>query len=165
MTENKELAPLPFRCNVWIHYDKKKWTLDGYQCIYSSTSIKELWEFFNHIHLIGGLNQFYFFAMKNNIKPIWEDKANYGHVTIQLSAVRAEEQFYAILALWFSKEIHEDSEAINGVTVRTPDNNPRISIISIWTAKAVAIKKFHTLISTAKDVEFKAFKSKANYRK
>lgn len=156
---------LPSRCNVWIHYDKKKWSIDGYQCIFSSNKVEEIWGFFNHIHLIGGLNQFYFFIMKGSIQPIWEDKSNYGHVTIQLSAVRAEERFYAILALWFSKEIYEDSEVITGITIRTPDNNPRISIISIWTSKAVAIKKFHPLISTSKDVEFKVFKNKNNYKK
>lgn len=164
-----ELAPLEdqqlgFRCNIWIHFDKKRWTVDSYKCIYSASSVRDVWNFFNHIDLIGGLNQFYFFAMKNSCKPIWEDEQNHGHVTIRISAVHAEQFFYTLLALWFAGELHEDSSAINGVTIRTPDNKPSISVVAIWQARALPVSKYHTEI-TSRSPRYTAFRTKATYNK
>lgn len=154
---------LPFRCNVWIHYNRSKWDEESYKCIYSATQLREVWNFFNHIDLIGGLNQFYFFTMKNNIRPIWEDKNNHGHFTIQLSAVSAEEYYYRLLALWFSKEIHANHGAVTGITIRTPDEKPSISVIAIWVSEPLSPNQFHPSI-TGKSPRFTSFNTKDNYK-
>lgn len=158
------LPPLPFRCNVWIHFDKKRWTVDSYKCIYSATRVEDVWQFFNHVDLIGGLNQFYFFAMKDRCQPVWEDSANHGHVTIRVSAVHAEQLFYTLLALWFAGELHADNAAINGVTIHTPEKKPNISVVAIWQASALPVNKYHREV-TSRSPRYTAFRAKATYNK
>jgi hypothetical protein len=65
---------------VWAHdseicNDSKKWTEQSYKYICTIDTIGSFWRFFNNFHLLDKY-KYYYYIMRNQIKPIWEDNYN-----------------------------------------------------------------------------------------
>ena len=61
--------------NMWYHSDKNNWTIKGFKNILEIRNTMLLWQIINNWNIFINSNK-HLFIMKNNIKPIWEDKPN-----------------------------------------------------------------------------------------
>jgi len=61
---------------LWYHAEKDNWKLSGYKIIYTINTDDEFWKFYNNWDKIDDITNKYFFLMKDNITPIWEDPKN-----------------------------------------------------------------------------------------
>lgn len=69
---------LYFACpwNVWVHPNSNSsWDESSYKHIYTINSVGSFHRFFNHFHILNK-EQYQYFIMRDQIKPIWEDNEN-----------------------------------------------------------------------------------------
>lgn len=135
----------PFAANstwtLWYHSsEEKKWTPSTYKQIHTVKNWGEFWGLIDTLgeeSLLGG----FFFLMKNDIPPLWENKANIrgGSYTVRVPRREASDIFlkYSIACI-----INE--------AMTNPDNN----IIGI----SIAPKKAYNVISLWND-DFSRFNS------
>ena len=62
--------------NLWYHYDKDNWKVDGFKNIYTIETINDFWQLYNVWIKNGSVSQKHFFLMSQSITPIWEDPVN-----------------------------------------------------------------------------------------
>jgi hypothetical protein len=119
--------------NVWVHHNKSTdWSLNSYHNIMTITNIKEMWEFLNNFNNMNYL-EYQIFVMRDNIKPIWEDKSNIngGAASIRL---RASENI--LVPFWIdscictmNENVCCHPECINGISFNLKDD---LVVIKIW---------------------------------
>jgi len=123
--------------NLWYHYDKDNWTINGYKNVYTIETIFDFWRLYNNWNKIGGITGKHFFIMKNDIIPIWEDPINIngGCWSFKIYEEQAEE-------LWLDLSIYlvtnnlcpSINDEIIGLSITLKKNNN--VIIKIWNQKS-----------------------------
>lgn len=115
--------------NIWYHHTLNDWTLTGYNKIYSISTIREYWDFYNNINLIDELQNLHLYFMRDNITPIWEDpnNKNGGVWSILVSSDKAFELWEKLSVDLVSNIIFDES--INGISINQKNN---VFIIKIW---------------------------------
>ena len=127
------LTKLPNSWNLWYHYDKDNWKIDGFKKVYSITSGSDFWQLYNNWDKLGGINQRHYFLMQDGVSPIWEDPINKsgGCWSFKIS----ENQ---VMKLWEDLSVYlvtnnlcpNYSNNIYGLSISLKKNNN--SIIKIW---------------------------------
>jgi len=115
--------------NIWYHHILHDWTITGYNKIYTITTIKDFWDFYNNIHLIEELNNLHLYFMRENVTPIWEDDNNNkgGAWSILVNSDYAFELWEKLAVDLVSDKIFDNN--INGISINQKNN---IFIIKIW---------------------------------
>lgn len=119
--------------NIWYHHEKDNWTLDGYKNIYTIKDPESFWKLYNNWDSIGGIISKHFFIMKNDIKPIWEDKKNKlgGCWSFKVMEHQAVELWEELSVLLVTNELlkNTDNECV-GLSICLKKNNS--CVIKIW---------------------------------
>lgn len=115
--------------NIWYHHILNDWTITGYNKIYTITTIKDFWDFYNNINLIEELNNLHLYFMRENVTPIWEDDNNNkgGAWSILVNPEHAFELWEKLAVDLVSDKIFDNN--INGISINQKNN---IFIIKIW---------------------------------
>ena len=119
--------------NLWFHYDKDNWELNGYKKFYEIVTIKDFWSMYNNWDKIGGITSKHLFVMKDNITPMWEDKENIngGCWSFKVSEDLAEELFEDLSVYLVCNELCPTiSSEIVGLSLCLKKNNN--TVIKIW---------------------------------
>lgn len=133
-------SKLKFSYTLWYHelFDNN-WTLDSYKKIYTFSNIAEFWILYNnHICLNNGM----YFIMKNNIKPLYEDKKNknggYWSIKIPQSKIKT---IWLYLLLDLIGGSLDNKNIVNGLSLVY---KKKFYIIKIW-IKNVTYKDIENL--------------------
>jgi hypothetical protein len=116
---------------IYIHNIKDTdWTLESYKKVMDIYTIEDFWVFFNNVNKF---NNFLFFFMKDNIKPIYEDPCNKegGSYSYILPGKHVNKIFIESLVRLISCNITDDSgyNEITGISL-TPKNG--FSVLRVW---------------------------------
>jgi translation initiation factor 4E len=127
--------------DVWIHYIKDNWKIDGYKKIFTISSIEDFWILNNNIHILSGahdsLNNLQIYFMKEGIKPIWEDQLNRngGCWSLKLNNIDSFTAWVNLGIYMIGNTIINESfeklQNINGLSFSQKNNTS--SIIKLWT--------------------------------
>lgn len=116
--------------NIWYHHTLNDWTLLGYNKIYSISTCKEFWDFYNNINLIEELHNLHLYFMRNDITPIWEDinNKNGGVWSVLVNgSCNAFDLWEKLSVDLISNSVFNKS--INGISINQKNN---VFIIKIW---------------------------------
>jgi hypothetical protein len=118
---------------IWYHkQEEPNWDKNSYIRVAEIKTVLDFVKFKNSfIYLPQFLNGYYFF-MKNNISPMWEDAANRdgGCFNIKVSKDIIDKSVWDILSYGIVEElVLQDKQAINGISVVPKKYN---AIIKIW---------------------------------
>ena len=121
--------------NLWFHYTKDDWTIDGYKNIYTISSVADFWKLYNNWDDLGGITYKQFFLMKNDVKPIWEDETNRngGCWSFKIDEINSSELWEELSILLVSEELLNDNNTENeivGLSICLKKNN--FCVIKIW---------------------------------
>lgn len=118
--------------NIWYHHIKNNWKLEGFNKIFTISSVKEFWDFNNNINLLGGINSHHFFMMRKNITPIWEDPENKngGCWSIKIPTEKSLELWIKLSSYIVGETLIDNSNLINGISICA--KNPITSVVKIW---------------------------------
>jgi len=124
---------LPDSWTVWYHkQDESNWDKDSYILVAHIQTILDFVKFKNSfMYLPQFLNGYYFF-MKNDISPMWEDSKNCegGCINIKVAKDIIDKSVWDILSFAVIDElILSNKETINGISVVPKRYN---AIIKIW---------------------------------
>lgn len=119
--------------NVWVHHNKSSdWSLNGYHKIMTITNVKEMWEFLNNFNNMNYL-EYQIFLMRNDTKPIWEDKHN---INGGSASIRIRASDTILVPFWIDACLHtlnenicNQPECINGISFNLKDD---LVVIKIW---------------------------------
>ena len=115
---------------IWIHdIYNKKWNIESYKKLYTFDTIESFWIFFNNIDCY---DKYMFFLMKNNIRPIWEDKSNIegGAFSFIVSKNISKKNWLELSMKLIGETLTADNmDDINGASYSPKAN---VSIIKIW---------------------------------
>jgi translation initiation factor 4E len=133
--------------NLWYHHIKDDWTIDGYKNIYTIRNAEDFWKLYNNWDSIGGIISKHFFLMKNNVKPIWEDKENkYGGCwSFKIFDNQVSEMWQDLSTLLVTDELLNNGECL-GLSICLKKNNN--CVIKIWNknSKNNSIKNINKMI-------------------
>jgi hypothetical protein len=118
--------------NLWFHYDKNNWSIDGFKNIYTITNSETFWKLYNNWDTIGGILGKHYFLMKDNIKPIWEDENNIngGCWSFKILNNVAYEIWEELSILLVCNELLQNKDDCIGLSISIKKNN--YSVIKIW---------------------------------
>lgn len=110
------------------------WSLDSYKAILKFSNVEEMIALYETMPELM-IRNCMLFLMKNNIKPIWEDKENCngGSFSYKISNDRVHNVWTNLSYLLVGKTLSNDNafvENINGITI-SPKKN--FCIIKLWT--------------------------------
>lgn len=119
--------------NLWYHYNKNDWTINGYKLLYTISTINDFWNFYQNIDLIGGFNNQHFFLMRDNIHPLWEDKNNInGGCWSYKKNINLISDLWTDISIYLIGEtLYNEPLQINGISICMKKG--KNSIIKIWT--------------------------------
>jgi hypothetical protein len=132
--------------NLWFHYDKDNWELNGYKKFYEIVTIKDFWSMYNNWDKIGGITSKHLFVMKDNVTPLWEDKINIngGCWSFKVSEDLAEELFEDLSVYLVCNELCPSiPNEVVGLSLCLKKNNN--TVIKIWNtnSKNNSLKLIH----------------------
>ena len=136
--------------NIWYHHEKDNWSIDGYKNIYNLNNAENFWKFYNNWESIGGVLNKHFFIIKNDIKPLWEDKQNknggcWSFKVIEHQAIELWEELSVLLV---TEELLKDTNNDDclGLSICFKKNNN--CVIKIWNknSKVNSIKNINPKI-------------------
>ena len=132
MTDINVETTLNSKWYLWYHFNKEDWSINGYKHLYTINTINDFWNFYENIDLIGGINNQHFFLMRENIKPIWEDKNNIdGGCLSYKKNINIINNLWTDLSIYLIGEtLYSDPYKINGISVCMKKG--KNSIIKIW---------------------------------
>jgi len=118
--------------NIWYHHSKDDWSINGYKHIYTIDNGINFWKLYNNWDLLGGILCKQFFIMKNNIKPIWEDKSNKngGCWSFKIFENQACELWEDLSVLFVTENLLSISEECVGLSICLKKNS--YCVIKIW---------------------------------
>ena len=135
---------------LWFHsVNDEKWGIDSYTKV---SNIKNMDDYLYTFKKINNITSGMFFLMKNNIQPIYEDKANRkgGIWTFKISKKVANDVWLKTSLLYCLNKLtnkSSDCNIINGISISPKINN---CIFKIW-------------INKSKNVNIKILKNNINY--
>lgn len=117
--------------NIWYHHCKDDWTIDGFKNIYTIKNAEDFWKLYNNWESIGGLLTKHFFIMKDNVKPIWEDKENMngGCWSYKIYDTQAPKIWEDLSVLLVTNELLYQEECL-GLSICYKKNNN--CVVKIW---------------------------------
>jgi hypothetical protein len=118
---------------LWYHHEKDNWKLSGFKQLYTISTIKEFWKFYNNWAVIGGITNKHIFLMKEGITPLWEDKENItgGCWSFKIHEDNAEELWEDLSVYLISDKLYtNDKDTILGLSFCLKKNNN--VVIKIW---------------------------------
>ena len=103
---------------VWYHHKKDDWTINGFKSFYTINNEVDFWKLYNNWDNIGGILNKHFFVMKDNIKPIWEDKDNKngGCWSFKIFQNQASELWEDLSTLFVTNKLLTNNEC-NGISI------------------------------------------------
>jgi hypothetical protein len=118
---------------IWYHkQDEPNWDKNSYIHVADIKTVLEFVKFKNSfMYLPQFLNGYYFF-MKNDISPMWEDGKNRdgGCINIKVSKDIIDKSVWDVLSYGIAEElVLQDKQTINGISVVPKKYN---AIIKIW---------------------------------
>ena len=118
--------------NLWCHYEKDNWNLDGYKKLYTISDAKSFWKLYNNWDNIGGLLGKQFFLMKDDITPRWEDPSNIngGCWSLKLTFDDYKEIWEMLSILFVVDELTPIENDITGISICLKKNDK--IVIKIW---------------------------------
>lgn len=121
------------RWKVWYHkQDESSWEDSSYILIYEFSTLRDFFGFMNSfIYLPQFLNGFYF-IMRDDIKPVWEDEYNKngGCFSIKVAKENTDSYFWDIFTHIVSNELFTlYNDTITGISIVPKKYN---AIIKIW---------------------------------
>ena len=118
--------------NLWCHYEKDNWDLNGYRNLYKISSAEDFWKLYNNWDNLGGLLRKQYFLMKNNITPRWEDPANKegGCWSIKLTINDYYDIWEMLSLLLVVDELSLVKNDITGISICQKKNDK--VVIKIW---------------------------------
>jgi hypothetical protein len=155
---------------VWYHkQDDDNWDISSYIKIFEFSDLVSFFKFKNSfIYLPKFLNGFYF-IMKSNIMPIWEDSNNHsgGCFSIRVSKDIVDYLFWDIFThMICGSLLNNNNETINGISVVPKKYN---AIIKIWNNNnkinsTYLFQKNYREIST-NDISYRSHSENVDYGK
>ena len=123
---------LPREWNLWYHYDKDNWKIDGFKNIYNISTIEDFWQLYNNWDKINGVNQRHYFLMQKNIDPMWEDPINRkgGCWSYKVHENQSQELWDDLSVYLVTEKLSKKENDITGLSICLKKNN--YSVIKIW---------------------------------
>ena len=121
---------------LYYHNDSNNWNQDSYNYIMNINSPSEFWKFYNYWCVINSASVFsgnYFFLMRDNILPVWENPNNINGGCWSIKVLRDKiNKTWEDISLYTVCEIlcPEISSTIIGVSICLKKNG--YGIIKIW---------------------------------
>ncbi len=118
--------------NIWYHHSLNDWSINGYNKIFTISTIKDFWDFHDNIGYIGGINNVHYFLMKDNILPTWEDphNKNGGSWSMLIPLEHAYNMWERIAVdMVNSALLGNFNSSVTGMSINQKNN---VSIIKIW---------------------------------
>jgi hypothetical protein len=155
---------------VWYHkQDEASWEENSYLPIYEFSTLRDFYGFMNSfIYLPQFLNGFYF-IMRDDIKPVWEDERNKsgGCFSIKVAKENTDNYFWDIFTHMVSNELFTlYNDTITGISVVPKKYN---AIIKIWNNNSnicsshLLNKRLSYIVST--DITYRAHLKNINFGK
>ena len=93
--------------SICIHKNYNKWKINDYHKLFEFKYLEEFLYFINNYDKLGGLKYLHLIIMKNNIKPIWEDKENKngGYFSLKIDIDNLEETWNTICMYCIGKQL------------------------------------------------------------
>lgn len=113
---------------LWLRkHDEKSWDINTYKNVYTLNSIEEYWALHNNIHRLQDM----MFLMKEDIKPVFEDKKNKngGQITFVSSLKEMLNVYHDLSALILTNNFCNQMEYINGFSLSIRGNK---GLFKIW---------------------------------
>jgi hypothetical protein len=126
------LTKLPNGWNLWYHYDKDNWKIDGFKKVYSINTGADFWQLYNNWDKLGGINQRHYFLMQDGVSPIWEDPINKsgGCWSFKVNEQQAQELWDDLSVYLVTENLSKKKNDITGLSICLKKNNN--SVIKIW---------------------------------
>uniref|UniRef100_A0A1B6EE16 EIF-4F 25 kDa subunit n=1 Tax=Clastoptera arizonana TaxID=38151 RepID=A0A1B6EE16_9HEMI len=164
LKNNRDVVPLQTPWTFWLDRSIPGDSAEQYQAnlkkIYTVSTVHEFWAVFNNIPTTDKIpNRFSYHLMRNEIKPLWEDKENIKGGTWRLKCNKLntnrvwQELLLAAIGEQFSDCVH-DADQICGVSVTVRDKD---DLVQVWNVNAdlandkKVLPKIHHLVP---EVEF-----------
>lgn len=118
--------------NLWYHYDKDNWKVDGFKNIYTIETINDFWQLYNVWIKNGSVSQKHFFLMSQSITPIWEDPVNRkgGCWSFKIQESQALDLWTDLSVYLVTENMSSSSNDITGISICLKKNNS--CVIKVW---------------------------------
>ena len=126
------LTKLPKSWNLWYHYDKDNWKIDGFKKVYTINSASDFWQLYNNWDKLGGVNQRHYFLMQDGVSPIWEDPTNKlgGCWSFKVNENQSQELWDDLSIYLVTEKLSKKQNDITGLSICLKKNSN--SVIKIW---------------------------------
>ena len=122
---------------IWYHsINDNNWELESYKNLFTINNLIDYYFLINNFKKIHYHNSM-IFIMKDDIKPIWEDKENKdgGFISLKISSKVLLEKWNYILSKFISNDLFlKDNNIINGISISP---KKEFNIIKIWINKDI----------------------------
>jgi hypothetical protein len=140
------IIPLKDKWTLWYHaQDNENWDESSYKNIYEFSDLVSYFKFQNSFIYLPQFLNGYYFLMRNDIMPIWEDSKNRegGCYSIRVNKDLVDQFFWDFFThILCDSFLQKDNDTINGISVVPKKFN---AIIKIWNnnSKVNSISLFH----------------------
>jgi len=118
--------------NLWCHKDIDSWKINSFEKLFDINTVKDFWQLTNSWDKLGGVSNRYYFIMRENVKPIWEDKQNIngGCWSFKTTDEYVDELWYDLSMYLVCENISKIPSDIVGLSICQKKNNN--IVIKIW---------------------------------
>ena len=127
---NNKTHKLNSKWTIYIHDIKERdWSLESYKKVFEIYTIEDFWLFFDNFQ---NFRHYMFFFMRNDIKPVYEDKENLkgGSWSYSISGRDVNETFLYVLSKVIGEILLVDND--NKITGLSLVPKKGFSILKIW---------------------------------